>query len=476
MRKMTITMIVLLCAAASVRGQSAFEGRTLISPLNSSDTFLMDMDENVLATWHGAANPASFAVMFADRSILRPCKDVGGQFQGGGVGGRIQKIDAGDTVVWDYYFSNAEHQQHHDIEPLPNGNVLLIAWETKTQQEALDAGRVSISGAMWPTLIVEVEPVGATGGNVVWEWHLWDHLVQDVDALKDNYGVVADHPELFDVNTGNLGPQNQGDWVHVNSIDYNVQLDQIVFSSRSINEFYVIDHSTTTAEAAGHTGGNSGEGGDFLYRWGNPQVYDRGSSSDQQFHVIHGVNWIDDGLPGAGSILAFDNGDRPGSANDYSTVVEVAPPVDVGGDYVIGVGVAFGPSSPTWSYGGPGVFYGGPVQCGAYRLPNGNTLISSVLTGSVFEVTEAGVTVWDYSNPSGVARAPRYWYAETPGDLNCDSSVNGLDVAAFVLALTDPAGYAAAYPGCYIHDADCNGDGGIDELDGTAFIDLVLAD
>ena len=39
-------------------------------------------------------------------------------------------------MVWDFFFSNSDHQQHHDIEPMPGGNVLLIAWERKTQAEA----------------------------------------------------------------------------------------------------------------------------------------------------------------------------------------------------------------------------------------------------------------------------------------------------------------------------------------------------
>lgn len=33
----------------------------------------------------------------------------------------------------------------------------------------------------------------------------------------------------------------------------------------------------------------------------------------------------------------------------------------------------------------------------------------------------------------------------SPGDLNCDDSVDGRDVAAFVLALLDPSAYEAVY-------------------------------
>ncbi|TWT41058.1 hypothetical protein RAS1_37490 [Phycisphaerae bacterium RAS1] len=60
------------------------------------------------------------------------------------------------------------------------------------------------------------------------------------------------------------------------------------------------------------------------------------------------------------------------------------------------------------------------------------------------------------------------------GDLNCDGDVNILDINAFTLALSDPAGYAIAYPDCDILLADVNGDGSADILDINPFI-AVLA-
>jgi hypothetical protein len=293
---------------------------------------------------------------------------------------------------------------------------------------------------MWPTLIVEVEPVGPTGGDIVWEWHLWDHLVQDADPTKDNYGAVADHPELVDVNYGNIGGPSSGDWLHANAIDYHPEFDQIVFSSRSLDEVYVIDHSTTTEEAAGHTGGNSGMGGDILYRWGNPQVYDRGSESDRVFYVVHGVNWIGSGLPGEGNILAFNNGDRPGMSNDYSSVYEIVPPVDEYGNYSIEPDAAFGPSAPVWTYGAPGEFYAGASQCGAYRLPNGNTLVCQAQGGYLFEVSESGTTVWEYDHPAGnIARAERYWT-----DTGVPSDEGGASPSSVALTLGVPNPFAAS--------------------------------
>ena len=403
------------------------QGITLLSPMNSQTTYSIDLDGNVINTWDGSASPASIAYLFSDNSILRPCKDPDGSFDPVTGGGRIQLINADNQIGWDYFFSDSTHQQHHDIEPLPNGNILLIAWERKTMAEAEAAGRQTIDGEMWPVMIAELEPVGSSGGNIVWEWHLWDHLIQDVDPSKPEYGVIADHPELMDINFGTVGagPGDSGDWIHVNAIDYNPELDQIVFSSRNFNEFYIIDHSTSTAEASGSTGGDSGMGGDFLYRWGNPQAYGRGEQSDQYFSVVHGANWIDQGLPGEGNILAFNNGDRPGSANDYSTVAEIETPLNTSGTYDISPNEPFDPSEPGWTCGDTGDFYGGATQCGAYRMQNGNTLITLTEDNYLFEVDSLGNTVWDYSGSmSNVARANRY--PDTSGittDITCEPKI-----------------------------------------------------
>jgi hypothetical protein len=406
MKNVLPVVMALATLVSTATAQEPYEGETLISLLTSTETFLIDMDQNVVQTWHGATVPATFTYLLQDGSIVRPCVDTNGQFGGGGAGGRIQKIDADDNVVWDYYFSTYDYQQHHDIQPMPNGNVLVIAWERKTLAEAIAAGRQQISGELWATLIAEIEPVGATGGNIVWEWHFWDHLIQDADPTKNNFGVIADHPELVDIN---YGPITTGDWDHANSVDYNPELDQVLFSARKTHEFYMIDHSTTTEEAAGHTGGNSGKGGDMLYRWGNPQVYDRGDAGDQYYFGIHAANWIDPGLPGAGAVLTFNNGNRAGSVNDYSSVEDIVPPMDGNGNYVIEPGEAFGPVAPNWVYSsGPG-FYS-ENRGGAFRMPNGNTLITDTQHNNIFEVTTAGAKVWVYLPSAAVHRALRYWY------------------------------------------------------------------
>jgi hypothetical protein len=187
--------------------------------------------------------------------------------------------------------------------------------------------------------------------------------------------------------------------MHTNSIDYNPAFDQILISVHNLNEIWVIDHSTTTAEAAGHTGGNSGMGGDLLYRWGNPQAYRVGTTSDQKFFNQHDASWIKPGCPGEGNILVFNNGaNRPGS--HYSTVDEIIPPVNENGEYYLDPGSSYGPENLTWSYtANPSTHFYSWYCSGAQRLKDGNTLICDGVAGKFFEVTPEKVTVWSYFNP-----------------------------------------------------------------------------
>jgi len=378
----------------------SFEGYTLFSPMISLNTFLINNSGEVVHMWDSNFKPALSVYLLENGNILRTAfPGFSPRFWGGGIGGRVEIFDWNGTCVWDFEYSTYQYCLHHDVEMLPNGNALMIAWEYKTAAEAIAAGRDPNSipmGQLWPDHVIEVKPTGNSGGNIVWEWHIWDHLIQDYDPTKDNYGVVADHPELVDVN---LGAHMFADLNHMNSVDYNEEFDQILLSVHNQNEIWVIDHSTTTQEAADHTGGNSGKGGDLLYRWGNPQCYRAGGAYDRKFFGQHDAQWIDPGLPGEGNILVFNNGlGRPGGGY-YSSVDEIVPPVDENGNYSLTSGFAYGPEEAIWMYTAenPADFYAINLAS-AQRLPNGNTLICNGPHGIFFEVTPEKEIVWEYLN------------------------------------------------------------------------------
>jgi hypothetical protein len=395
-----IAILLMSITAVSEISATAFNGYTLFGPDGGRATYLIDMSNNVYHSWSHTRSGGYSVYLLENGNILRTANATTQYLGGGGAQGVVQEINWIGTVVWEYTYSTTTYLSHHDIEPMPNGNVLIIAWEVKSVAQAVQAG-LNRSVPIWPDHIIEVQPSGTTGGTIVWQWHAWDHLIQDYDASKSNYGVVANHPELLDINTGSgdIGPSG-GDWMHINGISYNPDLDQIVISSHNLDEFYVIDHSTTTAEAASHSGGNSGMGGDFLYRWGNPSNYDM--TGTHYLNVAHCSVWIPKGLQGEGDIMIFNNREGQGT----SIVAEIIPPIDSLGHYTRVSGSAFGPATPAWTYTASG-FYSNHLG-GCQRLPNGNTLIVESTSGRIFEANTSGTVQWEYTYTSEVARALRY--------------------------------------------------------------------
>ena len=355
------------------------------------DVYLIDHLGREVHTWNPDRNIGLAKLLATGNLMVR---------LGRGDSVAIAEIDRSGFVVWEYQLLAGFF--HHDFVPLPNGNVLLLVEATKTPEEAIAAGAdpafISPEGLEYDYL-VEIKPIGSNGGEVVWEWSMWDHLIQDHDPDRENYGAVAEHPERIDINfilnrLYNSEYRPPYDWTHSNAIDYNPALDQIMLSPRHYSELWVIDHSTTTEEAAG-------EKGDLLYRWGNPRAYRAGTVSDQQLFWAHDTHWIAPGLPGEGNILVFNNGDEfQGYQRWYSSVDEIIPPLIDGGVYSRGPGTAFGPAQPAWTYTAenPVDFYARYIS-GAQRLPNGNTLILDGPQGTAFQVTPDGTTVWKYISP-----------------------------------------------------------------------------
>jgi hypothetical protein len=407
----------------------ACPGYTLLAPTTSKHTYLMDLQGRVVRKWESDCNPGQSTYFLDNGNLLRAGQLSNPPFFTPGYGGRIQEFTWDGQIVWDFKYVSQTQLPHHDICRLPNGNILMIVWEKKPAKEAIAAGRRPETvgdGDLLADSLLEVQPTGKTTGKIVWEWHAWDHLIQDFDPAKTNYGDVGVHPERIDLNFGegtiaamvakpeelkklqSIGyvggagrkPQRvQPDWTHTNAIAYNAELDQILLSVHEFSEIWIIDHSTTTAESASHAGGRYGKGGDLLYRWGNPRAYRAGTIKDQKLFSQHNAQWIARGLPGEGNILVFNNGlRRTGGA--HSTVDEIVPPVDAKGHYAYTAGQAFGPDKPVWTYVAPKRtdFYSAIIS-GAQRLPNGNTLICSGTNGTIFEVTPEKETVWKYVNP-----------------------------------------------------------------------------
>lgn len=390
------------------------DGYTLFNPLLAPDVYLINNCGELMHQWDTGTRLGGNSVQLLENgNLLKTSRDnplPATTITGGGGGQWVELIDWDGNIIWEYEYFSSTVRAHHDAEILPNGNVLLLAWDLHDYNDCIDSGRdpnFLPDSVIWSEHIIEIDP---NTDQIVWEWWLWDHIVQDFDNTKNNFGVVADHPELMDMNFHGIITSNIGldDWIHANSIAYNEDLDQIVMNSRHTGEFYIIDHSTTSQEAAGHTGGNSGMGGDILYRWGNPLAYDQGTSNDTQLFGAHDVHWIADSLEGPNKLLVFNNGwQRPGaSPYPWSNVIKLDLPWnDQTNKYDYTQGTAYEPQAPYWEYldtvntlSHGTKFFSGYIS-GAQALYNGNTLICDGAYGRFVEIDTAQEIVWEYYSP-----------------------------------------------------------------------------
>jgi len=424
-------------AGISTARQDAFPGYTLISPLQDVHTYLVDMDGKVVHSWKHDLRPGLSVYLMDDGSLLRCARTRDGAFRGNGAGGHVQRFAWDGELLWDYRMADDKVQQHHDIAPLPGGNILVIAWEAKTAEEAIAAGRdpgiVETSGILWSGALFEVRPASPTAGEIVWEWHAWDHRTQDRDPGLRRFGELASSPGRIDIN-GDLGREvdeeasaevseveaqmralgyagddeddespgeksvsddhrRHRDWLHINAVNYSEETDLILLSSRKLSEAWIIDHSTTTREAAGSSGGAHGKGGELLYRWGNAAAYGHGGPADQRLFGQHDPRWIDSGK----AFTVFNNG--LGRTPPYSSIDEIELPIGTDGKLALGTSLPHGPDEARWSYGDfeSEHFYASFIS-GAERLPNGNTLVCDGPAGHVFEVARDGERVWEYTH------------------------------------------------------------------------------
>lgn len=424
--------------------EKADAGFSLFTPLQSKNTYLVDKSGQTVHTWPSQFTPGNSAYLLADGSILRCAKDGGeSPFRGGGEGGRIQRIGWDGELLWDYPMANSQWRHHHDIAPMPNGHVLAIVWEGVSREDAMRAGRdkdQTAKAGLWPDAIIELAPKGKEGAEVVWEWHSFDHLVQDRDEFMPNFGDLAESPHRIDVNfdvlerpkteeeleaeaasderlrglgylggddkdeddEGDDGPQPGTDWMHTNAIDYHPGRDLIAISVREASEVWIIDHSTTSEEARTSKGGNHGKGGDLVYRFGRPKSY-QGSGEQQLFHQ-HDVRFIQDAEELR--VTLFNNGSgRPGG--DRSSVDEYQLPLIENGRFAMGKGQGPMPATLAWSWnGGDESLFNGHIS-GAQRLVSGTTLMCMGEDGRTLEVAPDGKVLWDWLQPYGASEPGR---------------------------------------------------------------------
>lgn len=352
----------------------------LVNNAGTNRVFLIEKESgNLFHEWDLPAGIGNDAELMEDGILLAALVVEEPSFLFGGYGGRMAMIKANGEIIWDYSYSDESNLAHHDIEMLPNGNVLFVAWEKKTEEDLTAVGYEGEFTTVFAEKIIEINP---NSNEIVWEWHVWDHLVQDENMLLDNYGVISDFPEKVNINY--VDPLKDGDYkgdiFHANALEYDAENNLIYLSVNYFSEVWVIDHSTTQIEVGTSTGGNYGKGGDLVYRFGNPDAYN--NVGERMFYHNHNPNLV----PGGNSLLVFSNGLQELDPRSIVYELEIPAEFDLKANQENKLAVK-------WSFSDQDLF--SAKVSGAYRLPNGNTLITQGTFG-FWEVTESKEVVWKY--------------------------------------------------------------------------------
>lgn len=391
-----------LAHAGEDRVQPAYN---LLYPHNNPSVFLLDNCGRIVHSWEEATGfvPGNTAYILSNGNLLKTKRALtsgpNNPIWAGGGGETIELRSWDNDLLASVSLNNDKYRFHHDIAPMPNGHVLAIAWEAFTYEEAIAAGR---NPALLPDSVVWAETVieyDLLADSIVWQWHVWDHLVQDFDETKENFGTV--NQQIGKININYAYQDGVADWLHINAIDYNPRLDQIVLSVPHFDEIWIIDHSTTIEEAATNSGGLSGKGGELIYRWGNPQAYGHGTAESQKLYYNHDIAWIDDFLdpqqPYYGQLSVFNNR-LPGNlstGNVFDPAFDTltwAYPIQNGRYLPLDFTLTL--QHPT----DPASIYSAGLS-GVQLMPNGNFVVTSGRAAYAFELDPNNEIVWEYRNP-----------------------------------------------------------------------------
>ncbi len=363
----------------------------LIADQQNSAAHLLNYEGDELVNWNFNRAIGNDINLLSDGSLLVCLKADNASITYGGYGGIFRKINADQSIDWEITYSTADYTAHHDVEYLSNGNIIFPVWTERTQAEAAEEG-FGGNYDLHPESIIEMNPLTQ---EIVWEWHSMDHIIQDYDETKANYGVVADHPNKIDVNY-NFRTRDNGDIMHINGLTLDEENDLLYLTVNNYSEVWVLDHSTTTAEARTGSGGAYGLGGDLVYRFGNPETYD--NIGEATLNNVHYPNLLE-----TGNMLVYANNVYP----NQSEVIEfeLNPP------YQLVAGQNNEPSV-VWSFTDNDLYSSG--LSGAVRMDNGNTLIAEGRDGTLWEVSSDGEIEWLYKTDYSTIWRAYVFYSNDP--------------------------------------------------------------
>jgi hypothetical protein len=252
-------------------------------------------------------------------------------------------------------------------------------------------------------LVDEIIELEIATKKIIWKWSTLNHLVQNISPDYKGYGRAEDFPGKLDINYVDRKDKfrNKDEVFHSNWIDYNEKYNLILVSSRLFSEVWLLDHSTTTEEAARSKGGVYKRGGSILYRFGNGQTINKKSHNhDRMLYFQHSVQFTNDKK----RITLFNNGSSTHGRNYSSLQIydmeNVLKNIKRENRF-------FNKPHLVWEYKLPGIY--SPLLSSIQELDNGNILALDGMHGILYEVSKDKEIVWKFElNPLSLVK-PNKW-------------------------------------------------------------------
>lgn len=200
------------------QAEKSFDGFTLIAPMRHEAAQIVNMAGEIVHRWALPGPLGSKACLLPNGNLLCSVVTPEGTPIPGAKGGHILELDWNGHVVWEH----VDHNQHHDIVRLENGNTLYLSREALSEE---DAARVQgglpgteIKGNIFGDVAREVSPAG----EPVWEWYF----------KNADFGAFPLAPDC-----------HRGEWAHANSIAATLD-GNVLISFRHLDTIVIVGRAT----------------------------------------------------------------------------------------------------------------------------------------------------------------------------------------------------------------------------------------
>ena len=180
----------------------SYAGYTLVAPFRHPTCYLVDMDGETIHQWNLPGPLGSKAYLLPGGNLLGSVVTDEGAPLKAAKGGHLFELDWDGNTVWEH----VDHNQHHDLRRLEDGNTLYIAWEELSDEVASRILGGVVGTERDGKIYGDVFRVVSPSGELSWEWRL-------ADVELDKYPLTEDCQREEWAHANSCAPTNDGNFL-----------------------------------------------------------------------------------------------------------------------------------------------------------------------------------------------------------------------------------------------------------------------